>query len=67
MIEPETVAFTGGLWLLWNSDRVQVTQLAMSEQEYHVLVKVLFSNFEFICMLCMLVLNFMKDAFYGII
>ncbi|XP_030940291.1 uncharacterized protein LOC115965260 [Quercus lobata] len=48
-IHTDTLGFAGGLWLLWNSDRVQVHQLAMSEQEIHVLVKVLPSNFEFIC------------------
>ena len=48
-IHTDTIGFAGGLCLLWNSDKVQVTQLAMSEQEIHVLVKVLFSKFEFIC------------------
>ena len=48
-IHINTIGFMGGLWLLWNSNRVQVTQLAMSEQEIHVLLKVLFSKFEFIC------------------
>ena len=44
-----TLGFAGGLWLLWNLDKVQVHQLAMLEQEIHVLVKVFPSNFEFIC------------------
>ena len=48
-IHTNTLGFVGGLWLFWNSDRVQVHQLAMSEQEIHVLVKVLPSNLEFIC------------------
>ena len=48
-IHTDTIGFAGDLWLLWNSDRVQVTQLALSEQEIHVMVKVLPSNFEFIC------------------
>ena len=48
-IHTDTLGFAGGLWLLWNSDGVQLHQLAMSEQEIHVLVKVLPSNFEFIC------------------
>ena len=43
-----TIGFTGGLWLLWSSDKVQVNQLALLEQEIHVLVKVLSCNFEFI-------------------
>ena len=31
-IHTDTLGFAGGLWLLWNSDGVQVHQLAMSEQ-----------------------------------
>ena len=48
-IYTDTIGFAGGLWLMWNSDRVQITHLAMSEQEIYVLVKVPISNFEFIC------------------
>lgn len=48
-IRMNTIRFAGGLWLLWNSDRVQVTQLALSKQKIHVLVKVHPSNFKFIC------------------
>ena len=48
-IHTDTIGFAGGLWILWNSDRLQITQMAMSEQEIHVLVKVISSNFEFIC------------------
>ena len=48
-IHTDTIGFVSGLWLLWNSDKVQVTPLALSEQEIHVMVKVLPSNFEFIC------------------
>ena len=48
-IHTDTLGFAGGLWLLWNSDRVQIHQLATSEQEIHVLVKVIPTNFEFIC------------------
>ncbi|KAL0012521.1 hypothetical protein SO802_007629 [Lithocarpus litseifolius] len=47
-IHSDTIGFSGGIWLLWNSDKVQITQLAMSEQEIHVLVKVTSSSFEFI-------------------
>ena len=47
-IHTNTIGYAGGLWLLWNSDRVQVNQLALLEQEIHVLVKVLPCNFEFI-------------------
>ena len=40
----ETIGRTGGLWLLWNSDMVEIDQLATIEQEIHVEVKVLSSN-----------------------
>ena len=43
------IGFAGGLQILWNSDKVHITQLAVSEQEIHILVKVTSSNFEFIC------------------
>ena len=39
-IHTETIGFTGGLWLLWNSDMVEVNQLANTKQEIHVEVKV---------------------------
>nr|XP_023879404.1 uncharacterized protein LOC111991827 [Quercus suber] len=35
----ETIGFAGGLWLLWNSDRVEVEALANTEQEIHTEVK----------------------------
>jgi len=40
-IHIETIGFAGGLWLPWNSDIVEVVQLANTEQEIHVEVKVL--------------------------
>ena len=39
-----TIGFSGGLWLLWNSDKVEVEALANTEQEIHVEVKVRSSN-----------------------
>lgn len=36
----ETIGYAGGLWLMWNSDKVEVTQLANIKQEIHVVVKV---------------------------
>lgn len=39
-IHSDTVGFSGGIWLLWNSDTVEVTQLAKTEQEIHVVIKV---------------------------
>ncbi|XP_050285527.1 uncharacterized protein LOC126725070 [Quercus robur] len=38
-IHSDTIGFSSGIWLLWNSEKVQITHLAMSEQEVHVLVK----------------------------
>ena len=40
-----TIGYARGLWLLWNSDRVEVEALANTEQEIHVEVKVRSSNF----------------------
>ena len=47
-IHSDTIGFSSGIWLLWNSDKVQITHLAMSEQEVHVLVKVISTSLEFI-------------------
>lgn len=44
-IHLDIIGYTGGLWVLWNEDRVEVTQLANTEQEIHVLVKVRTSTF----------------------
>nr|XP_023924685.1 uncharacterized protein LOC112036087 [Quercus suber] len=35
----DTIGYSGGIWVLWNSDDVEVTQLAKTEQEIHVEVK----------------------------
>ena len=43
-IHAETIGYAGGIWVLWNSDRVEVVQLVSTEQEVHVEVKVLPSN-----------------------
>ncbi|XP_075669878.1 uncharacterized protein LOC142639611 [Castanea sativa] len=43
-IHTDTIGYAGGLWLLWNEDRVEITQLAKTEQEIHVVVKVRSSN-----------------------
>ena len=43
-IHTDTIGFAGGLWLLWDTDRVEITNLASTEQEIHVLVKVKSSN-----------------------
>ena len=47
-IRVETIGYAGGIWLLWNSDRVAIMQLASTEQEIHVEVKVLPSNLSWI-------------------
>ena len=39
-IYTETIGYAAGLWLLWNSDRVEITALANIEQEIHTVVKV---------------------------
>ena len=43
-IHTETIGYTWGLWLLWNTDRVEVTNLTGTEQEIHASVKVKSSN-----------------------
>ncbi|XP_030925662.1 uncharacterized protein LOC115952618 [Quercus lobata] len=43
-IHTDTVGRTGGLWLLWNSDKVEVTLMEKTEQEIHVTIKVRNSN-----------------------
>ena len=47
-IHTETVGLSGGLWLLWNTDKVSVEELAKTEQEIHVEVKVRASNLSWI-------------------
>ena len=44
-IHTDTIGRVGGLWLLWNSDRVEVNHLASTEQEIHAIVKVCSSDF----------------------
>ena len=44
-IHTDTIGYAGGLWLLWNSDKVEVQALANTEQEIHVEVKVRSTNF----------------------
>ena len=36
----DSIGFAGGLWLLWDPDRVEVTYLTSTEQEIHTIVKV---------------------------
>ena len=39
-----TIGYAGGLWMLCNSNRVEVTTLSSTEQEIHVVVKVISSS-----------------------
>ena len=39
-IHTETIGYTGGLWVLWNADKVEISSLANTEQEIHIVVKV---------------------------
>ena len=44
-IHTETIGYAGGLWMLWNSDKVEIMTLANTEQEIHTIVKVRNYNF----------------------
>ena len=39
-IHTDTIGYSGGLWVLWNADKVEVSSLANTEQEIHIVVKV---------------------------
>ena len=43
-IHTNTIRYAGGLWMLWNSDRVEVNLLSNTKQEIHAVVKVRNSN-----------------------
>ena len=43
-IHSDTIGYSRGSWLLWKSDTVEISQLAKTEQEIHVVVKVHNSN-----------------------
>lgn len=40
----ETIRYAGGLWMLWNLEKVEVTPLSSTKQEIHAVVKVQNSN-----------------------
>ena len=44
----DTIGYARGLWLLWNSDRVEVSLISKTEQEIHATVKVCASDFSWI-------------------
>ena len=39
-IHTNTIGYAGGLWVLWKSNKVEVSSLASTEQEIHIIVKV---------------------------
>jgi len=47
-IHTETIGYSGGLWLLWNSNKVEVESLAKTEQKIHVEIKARSSNLAWI-------------------
>jgi len=44
VIHMDTIGYASELWILWNSNRVEINLLSNTEQEIHVVVKVLNSN-----------------------
>ena len=47
-IHTDTIGYAGGLWLLWKSEEVEVTQLAKTEHKIHIVIKVLSSDLSWI-------------------
>ena len=43
-INTDTIEYAGGLWVLWMSDKVEVSSLTSTKQEIHITVKVRPSN-----------------------
>lgn len=39
-IHTDTLWYAGGLWVLWKSNKVEISSLANTEQEIHIVVKV---------------------------
>ena len=48
VIHTDTIGYAGGLWMLWNSDKVEVKLLSSTKQEIHAMVKVMNSNFSWL-------------------
>lgn len=36
----DTIGYAGGLWVLWNSDRVDISPMVNTKQEIHIVVKI---------------------------
>ncbi|KAL0017305.1 hypothetical protein SO802_004374 [Lithocarpus litseifolius] len=47
-IHTDTIGLAGGLWMLWNLERVDVTPLSSTEQEIHAVVKVPNSDYNWL-------------------
>ena len=43
-IHTNIIGYAGGLWVLWNADRVDIALLSSTEQEIHAEVKVHYTN-----------------------
>ena len=63
-IHTETIGYAGGLWLLWNSDRMEVKALANTEQEIHVKSRYTLLTLLGFFLQSMLVLDVRNDASY---
>lgn len=44
VVHTNTIGYTRGLWLLWNSAVVKVEPIATTEQKIHAIIKVSSSN-----------------------
>lgn len=64
-VHTDTIGYAGGLWLLWQFGKVEVSTLSSTEQEIHAIVKVLNSNLSWLFTTIMLVLGLLKDKFFG--
>ena len=64
-IHTETIGYSSGLWLLWNSNKVEVESLAKTEQEFTLKSRYDLLTLLGFSLLSMLVLRMRKDAFYG--
>ena len=44
VIHTDTIGYVGGLWMLWNLNKVEVSPFTNTKQEIHVTIKVWSSN-----------------------
>ena len=64
-IHTDTMGYAGGLWLLWNGDRVEINQLAITKQEIHVAIKVPLLTLTGYYLQSMLAQGVLKGRCYG--